>query len=225
MGSPPRVALPVAEGRCCGYWAEQDGVVLHLLYELEAELILCDPATQEVFVACIRFLVHGCHRFVRQRVELVVLWRRGFDERREANAEHEPPGLRRLRKAFELDLLDFEALLGKGLSSSPDGLAGFRRGRRFPGIVEPADFGLAQFFFGRCLNRDRGGRWVAGVGTGGNFEEEFQVFNLMGNPAATAPVSRSAEGLPIGVQIVGRHYEDAKVVAITKKLAAALGTC
>ncbi len=52
-----------------------------------------------------------------------------------------------------------------------------------------------------------------------------QVFNLMGNPVATAPVSRSAEDLPIGVQIVGRHYEDAKVVAITKKLAAALGTC
>jgi len=50
-----------------------------------------------------------------------------------------------------------------------------------------------------------------------------QVFNLMGNPAATAPVSLSAEGLPIGIQIVGRHYEDAKVVAMAKQLAAALG--
>ncbi len=49
-----------------------------------------------------------------------------------------------------------------------------------------------------------------------------QVFNVLGNPAATAPVARSPQGLPIGVQIVGRHYEDARVTAVAKDLSAAL---
>lgn len=50
-----------------------------------------------------------------------------------------------------------------------------------------------------------------------------QVFNVLGNPAAAVPAARSPEGLPIGVQIVGRHYEDATVTAIAKELEAALG--
>jgi amidase len=41
-----------------------------------------------------------------------------------------------------------------------------------------------------------------------------QWFNLLGGPAAVVPVSRSAEGLPIGVQIAGRPYEDELVLAV-----------
>ena len=39
-------------------------------------------------------------------------------------------------------------------------------------------------------------------------------FNLLGNPAAVVPVSQSHEGLPIGVQIVGRPWEEEQVLAI-----------
>lgn len=39
-------------------------------------------------------------------------------------------------------------------------------------------------------------------------------FNLLGNPAAVVPVSHSAEGLPIGVQIVGRPWQEEQVLAI-----------
>jgi Asp-tRNA(Asn)/Glu-tRNA(Gln) amidotransferase A subunit family amidase len=39
-------------------------------------------------------------------------------------------------------------------------------------------------------------------------------FNLLGNPAAVVPVARSAEGLPIGVQIVGRPWEEELVLAV-----------
>lgn len=39
-------------------------------------------------------------------------------------------------------------------------------------------------------------------------------FNLLGNPGAVVPVSHSAEGLPIGVQIVGRPWEEEKVLAV-----------
>lgn len=39
-------------------------------------------------------------------------------------------------------------------------------------------------------------------------------FNLLGNPAAVVPVSHSAEGLPIGVQIVGRPWEEEKILAV-----------
>jgi amidase len=39
-------------------------------------------------------------------------------------------------------------------------------------------------------------------------------FNLLGNPGAVVPVSYSAEGLPIGVQIVGRPWEEEQVLAV-----------
>jgi Asp-tRNA(Asn)/Glu-tRNA(Gln) amidotransferase A subunit family amidase len=43
-------------------------------------------------------------------------------------------------------------------------------------------------------------------------------FNLLGNPAAVVPVSHSAEGLPIGVQIVGRPWEEEQVLAVAAVL-------
>lgn len=45
-----------------------------------------------------------------------------------------------------------------------------------------------------------------------------QWFNLLGGPAAVVPVSRSAQGLPIGVQIAGRPYEDELVLAVAAAL-------
>jgi Asp-tRNA(Asn)/Glu-tRNA(Gln) amidotransferase A subunit family amidase len=39
-------------------------------------------------------------------------------------------------------------------------------------------------------------------------------FNLLGNPAAVVPVSQSAEGLPIGVQIAGRPWEEENVLSV-----------
>ena len=41
-----------------------------------------------------------------------------------------------------------------------------------------------------------------------------QWFNLLGAPSAVVPVGNSPEGLPIGVQIAGRPYEDEMVLAI-----------
>ena len=43
-------------------------------------------------------------------------------------------------------------------------------------------------------------------------------FNLLGNPAAVVPAGRSPEGLPIGVQIVGRPWEEEKVLAVAAVL-------
>jgi Asp-tRNA(Asn)/Glu-tRNA(Gln) amidotransferase A subunit family amidase len=39
-------------------------------------------------------------------------------------------------------------------------------------------------------------------------------FNLLGMPAAVVPVGRSAEGLPIAVQIVGRPWEEETVLSV-----------
>ncbi len=39
-------------------------------------------------------------------------------------------------------------------------------------------------------------------------------FNLLGFPAAVVPVGRSPEGLPIGVQIVGRPWDEETVLAV-----------
>jgi Asp-tRNA(Asn)/Glu-tRNA(Gln) amidotransferase A subunit family amidase len=43
-------------------------------------------------------------------------------------------------------------------------------------------------------------------------------FNLLGNPAAVVPVSHSSEGLPIGVQIVGRPWEEEQVLSVAAAL-------
>lgn len=43
-------------------------------------------------------------------------------------------------------------------------------------------------------------------------------FNLLGNPAAVVPVGRSPERLPIGVQIVGRPWEEEKVLAVAAEI-------
>jgi len=45
-----------------------------------------------------------------------------------------------------------------------------------------------------------------------------EFFNLLGNPAAVVPVARSAEGLPIGVQIVGRPWEEEQVLSVAAAL-------
>ena len=41
-----------------------------------------------------------------------------------------------------------------------------------------------------------------------------QCFNLLGNPAAVVPMGVSPEGLPIGVQIVGRPWDEERVLAV-----------
>jgi Asp-tRNA(Asn)/Glu-tRNA(Gln) amidotransferase A subunit family amidase len=48
-------------------------------------------------------------------------------------------------------------------------------------------------------------------------------FNLLGFPAAVVPMGYSKEGLPIGVQIVGRPWEEEVVLAIASKLEEELG--
>lgn len=50
-----------------------------------------------------------------------------------------------------------------------------------------------------------------------------QWFNLLGCPAAVVPVGKSPEGLPIGVQIVGRPWEEEAVLAVAAKIEQTLG--
>jgi Asp-tRNA(Asn)/Glu-tRNA(Gln) amidotransferase A subunit family amidase len=45
-----------------------------------------------------------------------------------------------------------------------------------------------------------------------------QHYNLLGNPAATVRVGETSEGLPIGVQIVGRPYKEDEVLAVAGTL-------
>lgn len=50
-----------------------------------------------------------------------------------------------------------------------------------------------------------------------------QWFNLLASPAAVVPVGQSPEGLPIGVQIAGRPYEDERVLAVAAVLDSEFG--
>jgi Asp-tRNA(Asn)/Glu-tRNA(Gln) amidotransferase A subunit family amidase len=50
-----------------------------------------------------------------------------------------------------------------------------------------------------------------------------QWFNLLGAPGAVVPVGRSPEGLPIGVQVVGRPFEDERVLGIAAAIETSFG--
>jgi Asp-tRNA(Asn)/Glu-tRNA(Gln) amidotransferase A subunit family amidase len=45
-----------------------------------------------------------------------------------------------------------------------------------------------------------------------------EFFNLLGNPAVAVPVGRSSDGLPIGVQVVGRPWEEEQVLSVAAAL-------
>jgi len=44
------------------------------------------------------------------------------------------------------------------------------------------------------------------------------VFNLTGNPVCVIPAGRSRDGLPIGIQIVGRRWDDLHVLAVARQI-------
>ena len=48
-------------------------------------------------------------------------------------------------------------------------------------------------------------------------------FNLLGLPGAVVPVGQSPEGLPIGVQVVGRPWEEEAVLGVAAKIEQAAG--
>ena len=50
-----------------------------------------------------------------------------------------------------------------------------------------------------------------------------QTFNVFGLPSAVVPAGRSVDGLPIGVQIIGRPFEDGTVLAAAAVVEEALG--
>lgn len=48
-------------------------------------------------------------------------------------------------------------------------------------------------------------------------------FNLTGHPVVVLPLARSTEGLPIGVQVVGRRWDEMKLLAIAEQLDTIVG--
>lgn len=50
-----------------------------------------------------------------------------------------------------------------------------------------------------------------------------RAFNVLGLPTISIPAARSLEGLPIGVQIIGRPFEEERVLAAASIIEAALG--
>lgn len=49
-----------------------------------------------------------------------------------------------------------------------------------------------------------------------------QWFNLLGNPAVVMPIAQSADGLPIGVQIVGQSHGEELVLAVARAIEQAI---
>jgi amidase len=50
-----------------------------------------------------------------------------------------------------------------------------------------------------------------------------ELFNLTGHPVVVLPLARSAAGLPIGLQVVGRRWGEMPLLAIAARLAMVIG--
>jgi amidase len=44
------------------------------------------------------------------------------------------------------------------------------------------------------------------------------IFNLTGNPVVVIPIGYTREGIPIGIQIVGKRWRDMELLAIAEEL-------
>ncbi len=71
----------------------------------------------------------------------------------------------------------------------------------------------------------RSRRWPVGDTEIGLFQAMMPAtqFNLLGLPAVVIPFGMSAEGLPIGVQLVGRPYEEEIILDLAERLEAVRG--
>ncbi len=69
------------------------------------------------------------------------------------------------------------------------------------------------------------GHWRLGSGAGAYREtmRYSQWLNLTGFPGAVVPVGTSPDGLPIGVQIIGRPYEDELILAVAERIEQSCG--
>ncbi|HYE13837.1 MAG TPA: amidase, partial [Pyrinomonadaceae bacterium] len=86
-----------------------------------------------------------------------------------------------------------------------------------PLLVAPVG-SVAAFRHGESRRVEVGGRAVSTFRAFGH-SQAFNVFDL---PAACVPAGRTREGLPVGVQIVGRPFEEATVLAAARAVEEAL---
>jgi len=50
-------------------------------------------------------------------------------------------------------------------------------------------------------------------------EDIFTVqANLSGNPAVSMPLGKHSNGMPFGIQVIGRHFEEGELLALSKHL-------
>ena len=73
--------------------------------------------------------------------------------------------------------------------------------------------------------RHRERNWKTDSKPIGLFEAMMPVtpWNLLGMPALTVPFGISADGLPIGVQLIGRPYEEEVILEVATRLEQARG--
>jgi Asp-tRNA(Asn)/Glu-tRNA(Gln) amidotransferase A subunit family amidase len=73
--------------------------------------------------------------------------------------------------------------------------------------------------------RHRERRWETGQKSIGLFEAMMPEtpINLLGLPAAVIPYGRTEDGMPVGIQLVGRPYEEELILDVAVRLEQARG--
>jgi Asp-tRNA(Asn)/Glu-tRNA(Gln) amidotransferase A subunit family amidase len=88
---------------------------------------------------------------------------------------------------------------------------------RVPGLVRALEAIFAQY--DAILTPATTGEAPAGLASTGN-PIFCTIWTLCGVPAVTLPLVRGLQGLPLGVQLVGRRHDDARLLRTARWLAA-----
>jgi aspartyl-tRNA(Asn)/glutamyl-tRNA(Gln) amidotransferase subunit A len=205
LGRPPR-RLRVAWSPRLGYAAVDPEVLrvttaaVHALDDLAWEVEEADPGFADPAAVQDAFRYPGLAAALADRLPE---WGNRMDPSLVALVEH---GLRMSAVEVALAQLARQALVA--------GLHAFFR--RFDLLVTPA-VAVPPFPAGGPAPGA-----VAGAPVGRRGWSPFSYpFNLTGNPAITVPAGFSADGLPVGLQLVGRRFEDARLLAAAAALEAA----
>ena len=117
-----------------------------------------------------------------------------------------------LRKAEEEPPLKAEEILANLAARDRMRAAMLRQMREFPVLLLPA-CGVPAF-------RHRERRWKTDTKEIGLFEAMMPVtpFNLLGLPAIVIPFDQTKQGLPVGIQLAGRPYEEEVLLEVAARL-------
>jgi Asp-tRNA(Asn)/Glu-tRNA(Gln) amidotransferase A subunit family amidase len=217
FSAPVPLRVPDLDGLRIGLYEQVDGIPVHP--EVKATLQAAARACEGIGIPVEPFLPSGFERaqelwwFFFARLPANVI--RTMIEGREAEVSYTLTEL--LDRALGDPAPDVDTTLANFAARDRMRAALLRQMERYPVLLAPP-YGVPAWPH-RQREFDAGGRALSYF----DAMAPSSVFNLMGFPGVVIPFGFSSEGLPIGIQLVGRPYEEELLLEVAIRLEQARG--